>query len=157
MSVQRLRVLRRAQTLHQHLAHTLVSGLMVLLLCAASLALRPAPALAGPVDWQAVAPTAEGQQWWDSGSLRISRSGNLTVLSRFLPADPDAEPGEQGRGRMGDLYVMEIDCGQKLYRDTSVNGIPRFGAPWLAAGNEVLVNEVIAASCEAGAGLLQAG
>ncbi|MDI9405660.1 MAG: hypothetical protein QM522_03045 [Chitinophagaceae bacterium] len=161
MTMRRLRELKGVLSRLRDRAHTFVSGLIALLLCAASLSLPATPAMAGPVDWQPVAPTAEGQQWWDSGSLRISRDGNLSVLSRFLPADPDTDPGsepeQRGRGRMGDLYVMEIDCGQKLYRDTSVNGIPRFGAPWLAAGNEALINAVIEASCEAGAGLLQAG
>jgi len=46
----------------------------------------PAPALAGPVDWHELPSTAEGHQWWDAGSLRVNRHGNLTVLSRFQPA-----------------------------------------------------------------------
>ena len=120
----------------------------------------PAQALAGPVDWQPVTSTAEGQQWWDAGSLRINRAGNLTVLSRFLPAEPEPEPGiasGEGRPRSGELYVMEIDCGQRLFRDTAVNGIPQFGATWLAAADDDLISEVIEASCRAGAGLLQAG
>jgi hypothetical protein len=112
-------------------------------------------AVAGPVDWHEVPVTAEGRQWWDQGSLRRSRDGNLSVLSRFQPAsetDTDSD-----RPRLGDLYVMEIDCGQRLYRDTSVNGIPRFGASWSAAGDDELVMAVIRESCEAGAGMLQAG
>jgi hypothetical protein len=113
------------------------------------------PAAAGRVDWHEVPATAEGRQWWDQGSLRISRDGNLSVLSRFQPASGAGEDSD--RPRLGDLYVMEIDCGQRLYRDTSVNGIPRFGASWSAAGDDALVMAVIRESCEAGAGVLQAG
>lgn len=121
---------------------------MLCLLC-----LLPAsPAWAGPVNWQELPPSPEGRQWWDSGSLRLSRGGNLSVLSRFQPASPDGE--EQQRGPVGQLYVMEIDCGQKLYRDTSVNGIPRLRAEWQPAGSDQLIDAVIEAACAAGQDLL---
>jgi hypothetical protein len=121
---------------------------------------QPAAALAGPVSWHEVEPTADGRQWWDEGSLRISRNGMLTVLSRFQPAPPTdlavggtTEP-EQPR-RLGDLYVMEIDCGQALFRDTSVNGIPRWGAAWQPLAGDGLISSVVNQSCAA-AGLLNA-
>ncbi|MFQ6538782.1 MULTISPECIES: hypothetical protein [Aphanothece] len=107
-------------------------------------------ALAASVDWREVPANADGRQWWDAGSLRLSRAGNLSVLSRFQPAS------EADRPRLGDLYVMEIDCGQKLYRDTSVNGVPRFGAEWQPASGDDLISAVIDASCAAGASLFQA-
>ncbi len=110
-------------------------------------------ALAGPVDWREVPANADGRQWWDAGSLHRSRSGQLSVLSRFQPAD--AESGE-GR-RLGDLYVMELDCGQRLYRDTSVNGWPHPRAEWQPVDGDGLLEAVLDASCEAGAPLLQAG
>jgi hypothetical protein len=59
------------------------------------------------------------------------------VLSRYQPADQD----------QGQLYVMEIDCGQRLYRDTAVNGLPRWGAPWQAVSGDGLIAEVIEDSC----------
>jgi len=112
----------------------------------------PLPAaLAGPVDWHEVPASEAGQQWWDGGSLRVSRGGNLSVLSRFQPAAGDGD-----KPRASDLYVMEIDCGQGLYRDTSVNGIPRFGSEWQSAGSDALIDAVIEESCAAGAALLQA-
>ncbi|MCP9927560.1 hypothetical protein KBY90_06710 [Cyanobium sp. CH-040] len=116
-------------------------------------AARPAPALAASVEWREVPASEAGRQWWDAGSLRLTSGGNLSVLSRFQPAATDG----QARPRMGDLYVMEIDCGQNLYRDTSVNGLPRFRAEWQPADGDPLLMAVIAASCEAGAPLLQAG
>ena len=80
------------------------------------------PLLAGPVDWQEVPSTSEGRQWWDSGSLRRNRRGLLTVLSRFQPAEVE------GERRANSLFVMELDCDQRLYRDTAVNGLPHWGA-----------------------------
>ena len=105
------------------------------------------PLEAAPVEWIEVAPTADGRQWWDAGSLRLNRADHLTVLSRFQPA---AEATDQGSGG---LYVMELDCGQNLYRDTSINGIPRWGAEWQPAGDDDLTAEVIRAACAAGADL----
>ena len=130
-------------------------GLALVLLLAAL------PAQAGPVDWHEVTATDAGRQWWDAGSLRITRNGMLTVLSRFQPAaEPsdaaaDSEASTERPRILGDLYVMEIDCGQDLFRDTSVNGIPRWGAEWQPVNGDGLIESVVQQSCAA-AGLLPA-
>jgi len=111
-------------------------AVLVLLLSA------PLPVLAGPVDWEEVPATAEGRQWWDRGSLRVDRQQRLTVLSRYLPPAVDGE-----RPPSGSLYVMELDCGQALYRDLQRNGLPRLQASWEAAASDALVGSVLEASC----------
>ena len=121
---------------------------MVLVLAPLLLApilLRPAQAGAGPVDWHEVPATEEGRQWWDAGSLRITRDGHLSVLSRFQPSE---------EGSRGQLYVMELDCDQELFRDTSVNGLPRFGAEWQAAAGDALSTATLREACRAGTALL---
>jgi len=152
-------------------------SLALLLALAVGLA-APALACAGPVDWQELPTTADGRQWWDAGSLRLTKSGNLSVLSRFQPAPErsgpeaatptgasgttpgDAEPaaGETAAGsprpRPSDLYVMEIDCDQLLFRDTSINGLPQWGSQWQPVGGDGLIEETVAAVCEAGGPLL---
>lgn len=68
-------------------------GALLLPMLLALLLSLPTRAWAGPVSWKEVPPTAEGRQWWDEGSLRLNRSGHLTVLSRFQAAPLDgAEP-----------------------------------------------------------------
>jgi hypothetical protein len=134
-------------------------GALLALLMAFGLWLLPAAsAWAGPVDWQEVPASNEGRQWWDSGSLRITRGGNLSVLSRFqAAAGPEPTDGlDEGSRRppTNDLYVMEIDCSQGLFRDTSVNGLPRFNAEWQPAGGDQLIDAVIEAACAAGQDLL---
>jgi hypothetical protein len=109
-----------------------------------SLAARPATAWAGPVNWQEVPESPAGRQWWDTGSLRLSRGGELSVLTRFQPASED----------QGQLYVMELDCDQGLYRDTSVNGLPRFKAEWQPTGGDSLISDVLDQACKAGTELL---
>jgi hypothetical protein len=130
------------------------------LLCGVPLVLAwlvPSIAWAGPVEWREVPSTAEGRQWWDGGSLRLSRQGQLTVLSRFQPAPstPDGD-GRTERPAPSQLYVMELDCGQELYRDISVNGLPRFRAEWQAAAGDALSTATLRAACQAGADLLAA-
>jgi hypothetical protein len=82
--------LRRAWGLGFGLMLPLVLALAVMLSFAG---LQPQPAWAGPVEWQEVPATEAGRQWWDRGSLRLSKQGTLTVLSRFQAA---AEPDPAG-------------------------------------------------------------
>ena len=100
------------------------------------------PVLAAPVEWIEVPSTAAGQQWWDRGSVRIDRDGFRTVLSRFTPAAT-----ADGNQPAGELYVMQLDCGQGLFRDKQVNGLPRFRAQWQPAGDDGLITSVIEAVC----------
>jgi hypothetical protein len=51
---------------------------------------------------------------------------------------------------------MDLDCGQGLYRDTSIGGWPQFGAQWQPAGGDPLIASVLQAACDAGAPLLAA-
>lgn len=121
--------------------------LTVLLLLGCWLA-GPAAAMAGPVDWQEVEAGPEGRQWWDAGSLRLDRDGRLSVLSRFQPAAA-ADAPEDARPPIGQLYVMQLDCDEELYRDTAVNGLPRWGATWQPAAGDNLTIRVLHAACDA--------
>ncbi len=113
--------------------------LAALLLCACVLLAPPVrSSLAGPVDWHEVTATAEGRQWWDAGSLRLDRDGRLSVLSRFQPPEGATT-----------LYVMQLDCDQQLFRDTSVNGLPRFRSEWQAVAQDALGAAVIQQACVA--------
>jgi len=121
------------------LFNCLASTLLALLI-----GMQAAPAFAGPVDWREVPSTSEGQQWWDAGSVRKTRDGNVSVLSRYSLKTEDDSPA------LGTLVVMEIDCDQSLYRDTQKNGLPRFRADWEAPADDDLITEVIAAVCSSG-------
>ena len=68
-------------------------SLLLMLLVVGILAATPGRALAGPVDWHEVASTSEGRQWWDGGSLRTSRGGNISVLTRFQNPSARSNPG----------------------------------------------------------------
>ena len=122
---------------HQWLTSALLALLVVVLMQMAV----AQPVFAGPVDWREVPSTSEGQQWWDAGSVRRTREGNVSVLSRYSLKTEDESPA------LGTLVVMEIDCDQSLYRDTQKNGLPRFRADWEAPAKDDLITEVINAVC----------
>ena len=122
---------------HQWLRSALMASLVVVLMQMAV----AQPVFAGPVDWREVPSTSEGQQWWDAGSVRRTREGNVSVLSRYSLKTEDESPA------LGTLVVMEIDCDQSLYRDTQKNGLPRFRADWEAPAEDDLITEVINAVC----------
>ena len=124
------------------------AGLLAVLLLLGCWLMAPAAAMAGPVDWQEVEAGPEGRQWWDAGSLRFDREGRLSVLSRFQPAAA-ADAADDARPPVGQLYVMQLDCDEELYRDTSVNGLPRWGATWQAAAGDNLTIRVLHAACAA--------
>lgn len=119
----------------------LTSALLALLIVVVTQPVVAQPVFAGPVDWREVPSTSEGQQWWDAGSLRRTREGNVSVLSRYSLKTEDESPA------LGTLVVMEIDCDQSLYRDTQKNGLPRFRTEWEAPAKDDLINEVINAVC----------
>ena len=125
---------------HQWLRSALLASLVVVFM-------QPGfaqPVFAGPVDWREVPSTSEGQQWWDAGSVRRTKGGNVSVLSRYSLKTEDDSPA------LGTLVVMEIDCDQSLYRDTQKNGLPRFKADWEAPAKDDLITEVINAVCSSG-------
>ena len=117
------------------------SALLALLMAGLIQTVVAQPVFAGPVDWREVPSTSEGQQWWDAGSVRRTREGNVSVLSRYSLKTEDESPA------LGTLVVMEIDCDQSLYRDTQKNGLPRFRADWEAPAKDDLITEVINAVC----------
>ena len=122
--------------------------LIVALVLLCNLLAWPSAAVAGPLNWHEVPPSPAGRQWWDEGSLRYSRNGELTVLSRFQPAEANDADNTRPRS-LGDLYVMQIDCGQNLFRDTAINGIPRWQAEWQPADGDALIEAVVQQSCAA--------
>jgi hypothetical protein len=125
-----------------------INGTLSLLLGVLALAsvvlLTGSPAMAAPVSWREVPAAPEGRQWWDAGSLRWTRDGHLRLLSRFQPS-----AGPEGSTPAGALYLMEVDCQQKLFRDVSVNGLHQFRSTWQLSDGDPLIEAVIVEACQA--------
>ena len=45
------------------------------------------------------------------------------------------------------FMLWVINCKDKTYKDTSINGIPQFGSKWQTSNNDELIDVVIEKGC----------
>ena len=96
----------------------------------------------GNVDWVLLKENNDGKEWIDMGSIKETNAGEITVLTKFLK-----NPKEPSDKEELSLYVMRINCNDKTFKDTSINGIPQFGSKWQTSNNDELIDVVIEKSC----------
>ena len=96
----------------------------------------------GNVDWELLKENKEGKEWLDKGSIKTINDNELSVLTRFFKSPTN--PNDNGQTF---LYVMRINCNEKNFKDTSINGIPQFNSKWQSSNNDELINVVIEKSC----------
>ncbi len=94
------------------------------------------------VDWVLLKENNDGKEWIDMGSIKEINAGEITVLAKFLK-----NPKEPSDKEELSLYVMRINCNDKTYKDTSINGIPQFGSKWQTSNNDELIDVVIEKGC----------
>ena len=96
----------------------------------------------GNVDWVLLKENNDGKEWLDKGSIKEFPNGDISVLTKFFknPTDSDND------GQLS-LYVMRINCNEKKFKDTSINGIPQFNSKWQTSNNDELIDVVIENSC----------
>ncbi len=96
----------------------------------------------GNVDWVLLKENNDGKEWLDMGSIKLIRDKEITVLTKFLKNPKDSSD----KGQLS-LYVMKINCNDKKFKDTSINGIPQFNSKWQTSNNDELIDVVIEKSC----------
>ena len=96
----------------------------------------------GNVDWVLLKENNDGKEWIDMGSIKETNAGEITVLTKFLK-----NPKEPNDKEELSLYVMRINCNDKTFKDTSINGIPQFGSKWQTSNNDELIDVVIEKGC----------
>ena len=96
----------------------------------------------GNVDWVLLKENNDGKEWIDMGSIKETNAGEITVLTKFLK-----NPKEPSDKEELSLYVMRINCNDKTFKDTSINGIPQFGSKWQTSNKDELIDVVIDKSC----------
>ena len=96
----------------------------------------------GNVDWVLLKENNDGKEWLDKGSIKQLPNSEISVLTKFFknPTNSD-DNGELS------LYVMKINCDEKKFKDTSINGIPQFNSKWRSSNNDELIDVVIENSC----------
>ena len=96
----------------------------------------------GNVDWVLLKENKDGKEWLDRGSIKPLRNGEISVLTKFFK-----NPTESNDDGELSLYVMRINCDEKKFKDTSINGIPQFNSKWKTSKNDELIDIVIENSC----------
>ena len=96
----------------------------------------------GNVDWVLLKENEDGKEWLDRGSIKPLRNGEISVLTKFFK-----NPTESNDDGELSLYVMRINCDDKKFKDTSINGIPQFNSKWQTSKNDELIDIVIENSC----------
>ena len=96
----------------------------------------------GNVDWVLLKENNDGKEWLDMGSIKSTSDNEITVLTKFFKNPKDSNDKEQLS-----LYVMRINCSEKKFKDTSINGIPQFNSKWQSSNNDELIDVVIERSC----------
>ena len=94
------------------------------------------------VDWVLLKENNDGKEWIDMGSIKEINDVEITVLTKFLK-----NPKEPSDKEELSLYVMRINCNDKTFKDTSINGIPQFGSKWQTSNNDELIDVVIEKGC----------
>ena len=98
----------------------------------------------GNVDWVLLKENNDGKEWIDMGSIKAINDKDITVLTKFLKNPKDSNDKEELS-----LYVMRINCTEKKFKDTSINGIPQFNSKWQTSNNDELIDVVIKKGCSA--------
>ena len=96
----------------------------------------------GNVDWVLLKENNDGKEWLDKGSIKVLPNGEISVLTKFFK-----KPSNTNNDGELSLYVMRIDCDEKKFKDTSINGIPQFNSKWQTSNNDELIDVVIENSC----------
>tara|TARA_B100000475_G_C14775192_1_gene220930 strand:+ start:112 stop:501 length:390 start_codon:yes stop_codon:yes gene_type:complete len=96
----------------------------------------------GDVDWLLLKENIDGKEWLDMGSIKEISDNEISVLTKFFknPKDPS------DKGQLS-LYDMRINCNDKTFKDTSLNGIPQLSSEWQTSNNDELIDVVIERSC----------
>ena len=94
------------------------------------------------VDWVLLKENNDGKEWIDMGSIKVINPAEITVLTKYLKNPKESSDKEQLS-----LYVMRINCKEKIFKDTSINGIPQFDSKWQTSNNDELIEVVIKKSC----------
>ena len=96
----------------------------------------------GNVDWILLKENNDGKEWIDMGSIKAINDKEISVLTKFFKNPKNSNDKEELS-----LYFMRINCKDKKFKDTSINGIPQFNSKWQTSNNDELINVVIEKAC----------
>ena len=96
----------------------------------------------GNVDWVLLKENNDGKEWIDMGSIKAINDKEISVLTKFFKNPKDSNDKEELS-----LYVMRINCTERKFKDSSINGIPQLNSKWQTSNNDELIDVVIEKGC----------
>ena len=96
----------------------------------------------GNVDWVLLKENNDGKEWIDMGSIKAINDKEISVLTKFFKNPKNTNDKEELS-----LYVMRINCKDKKFKDTSINGIPQLNSKWQTTYNDELIDVIIEKGC----------
>tara|TARA_Y100001968_G_C18931088_1_gene514289 strand:+ start:218 stop:526 length:309 start_codon:yes stop_codon:yes gene_type:complete len=94
-------------------------------------------------NWVEVSKMPEGIQYLDRDSINVKRNGIIEITTKYLKIDSKAPKKIEEN-----IYVMNINCLTRKFKDISVNGKKNFMAKWEEPNGDKLLDDVISDSCE---------
>ncbi len=102
------------------------------------------PSMAISYEWHEFYSSNEGRQWLDKDSLVIKRDGTRSVITRFTPSKQKDDNSPKSF-----IFTMDINCEERIYRDTSINGVPNKQSKWESSNDDKLIEQVMSETCSA--------
>ena len=98
-------------------------------------------------DWVSVPASKFGTQLWDAETMHKNEDGSIRVLSKFIPKIKNDITKDI-------LYIMDINCSQKTFRDVGVGAkdfdeFQNLEAKWKYPNGDKLILGVISQVCNA--------
>ena len=94
------------------------------------------------INWTEVASTTDGIQFIDIKSIKYNNKGILSVITKYSEINPDDQENINT-----DLYLMAIDCENRVVSKLPVNGELKQVKQWNAPINDKLIKKTILNSC----------
>ena len=94
------------------------------------------------INWTEVASTTDGIQFIDIKSIKYNNKGILSVITKYSEINPDDQENINT-----DLYLMAIDCENRLFSKLPVNGELKQVRKWNSPINDKLIKKTILNSC----------
>ena len=135
-----LKIFLRRSFIQKALSKFKIIGLIIVLTFITNMLTKTVAA--SSINWIEVPIRNEGKQAWDKGSLKANKNGTIRILSKLTASKKDKKDQEETIS-----FLMDIDCSEKLFKDSYINGKPNLMATWESSDGDKLIEDVITQVC----------
>mgnify|MGYP004405704383 CR=1 FL=1 len=93
-------------------------------------------------NWEEVETTKYGKQFLDKSSLFNNSDGTIEISSKYQTFE-----GKNKKIKNEYIYLMKIDCDNKLFKDIKINNEMQKNNHWQKSNGDLLIDKLIQKSC----------